>query len=361
LERRSFLVRAGQTGLALAALPGLQSLLTATDPQRRHWTWVHGDARRTPEEWRDRFAALRESGVKGVLVGGGDLSAVAASARAADLEVHRWIWVLNRSGDSWVKAHHPEWFTVSRSGDSSLEKPPYVGYYQWLCPSRPEVRDYLRNAIGDAARDPAVDGIHLDYIRHSDVILPRGLWEKYGLVQDRELPQFDFCYCQVCRDSFKGQSGVDPLALTDPTTDAAWRRFRWDSVTGLVQGLVDTVHAAGKRISAAVFPTPAIARQLVRQAWDEWPLDLVFPMAYHRFYNKAVAWIGDATRAGVAALPATRPLYTGLYLPDLSPADLATAVNLATEAGAEGVSFFEMSGLTEEHLRRLRLVQRGGM
>ena len=50
-------------------------------------------------------------------------------------------------------------------------------------------------AVAHIVEMNAVDGVHLDYVRHCDVILPRGLWERYDLVQDIEHPEFDFCYC----------------------------------------------------------------------------------------------------------------------------------------------------------------------
>ncbi len=350
----------------------------------QQWTWVHGGGQRTPGEWQDRFSRLAQAGFTGVLVGGGDTAVLADAAHASGLEFHRWIWTLNRNGDSWVRENHPEWFTVSRDGKSSLTDPPYVDYYRWLCPTRPEVRGYLTATITDVARDPRVDGIHLDYIRHCDVILPRGLWSKYDLVQDREYPPFDFCYCQACREAYSAQSGMDPLDLPDPTADSQWRRFRWDSVTGLVRELARAVHGippaqsgeadgptgsfrtlsarsslrplgSGKPISAAVFPTPSIARTLVRQAWDEWPLDAFFPMLYHEFYEEDLAWIGRGVEEGLRGLedqnrsesPGSRPgLYAGLYLPTLNrDGTRKEAVEVAREAGAQGVSFFEMNGL----------------
>jgi hypothetical protein len=51
----------------------------------------------------------------------------------------------------------------------------------------------------------------------------------------------------------------------------------------------------------------------------------------------------------VAALPPNRGLYAGLYLPDLGPTDLAAAAQVALDAGASGVSLFELAGMTEEH------------
>lgn len=351
MKRRTFVESLGAGALALRGWPARGPGMPARRPAG-HWAWVHGGGGEGAAALRRRFNRLHAAGFEGVHVGSAD-PAIADAAHEAGLTFSRWTWTLNRSGDAWVKEHHPEWFTVSREGKSSLEHPPYVGYYQWLCPTRQAVRDYLGDAIAEIAADPRVDMVHLDYVRHCDVILPRGLWAKYGLVQDHEMAEFDFCYCGACRRAFVEAGGTDPLELHDPAADAAWRRFRWDSVTTLVRQLADTVHGAGKRISAAVFPTPALARKLVRQAWDEWPLDAVFPMLYHRFYEEGIAWIGACAAAGRRALPARTPLYAGVYLPDLTPAELAAACRVATEAGAAGVSVFELAGLTDAHLDAL--------
>lgn len=279
------------------------------------WTWVHGGQDVDATGWRQRFERVRRAGVRGVLVGGGDTAMLAGVAHEVGLRFHRWTWILNRNGDRWVQDNHPEWFTVSRDGESSLAKPPYVDDDRWLCPSRSGVRAYLREEVARVASEPGVDAVHLDYIRHCDVILPRGLRATYGLVQDRELPEFDFCYCEACRDAFSRQDGRDPLEIPDPTADEAWRRFRWDGVTGLVEVLARTVHDRGKELSAAVFPTPSLARRLARQAWDEWPVN-------H-------------------------------YVPALGAFDLGRAVAAARRGGASGVALFEMDGLTDDHLTAL--------
>jgi len=298
------------------------------------------------------FGKLAEAGFTGVLVGGDPSVTVSDAAHQNGLEFHRWVWTLNRNGDTWVKENHPEWFTVSRNRDSSLTVPPYVGYYRWLCPTKAGVKEYLRDSMSAVAENTTVDGVHLDYVRHCDVILPRGLWSKYDLVQDHELPEFDYCYCETCRQEFGALTGRDPLAMADPSADEEWRRFRWDSVTALVRVLADAVHGAGKPISAAVFPTPTVARRLVRQSWDEWPLDAFFPMLYHEFYEEDLDWIGRGVEEGLAALGGdsktrSRPkLYGGLYLPTLNrEGSQAAAVQVVREAGADGVSFFEMNGL----------------
>lgn len=365
MKRRDFIEVAGRGSLGVGAMAAgvlPMSLLSGCNvplPELGFtgWTWVHGNADRTEAEWRARFGALREAGFGGVLVNGGNTELVSGAARAEGLTFHRWIWILNRNNDQRVQEEHPEWFTISRNGESSLTQSPYVGYYKWLCPSRAPVREYLRNEIAAVAADEAVNGVHLDYIRHCDVILPRGLWETYDLVQDVELAEFDFCYCEVCREQFEAQTGRDPFTMDDPPSDQEWVRFRWDSVTRLVRELAEVTHNAGKPISAAVFPTPRIARTLVRQSWDEWPLDMVFPMLYHSFYLEDIDWVGDRVAEGVEALSGRGiDLRSGLYLPDLDPEGLARAIQIAHQNGAVGFSTFEMNGLTDEHLSAVRRV-----
>ncbi len=368
MKRRDFLKTAG----AAAALAGGSTVTSAFAGRASAsgrgsdfglWTWVSFKREYDAGEWRRRFARLRQAGFQAVLVGGGDVELVSGAAHAEGLEYHRWFWTMNRNGDGWAKETHPEWFTVSRNLDSSLEKPPYVNYYRWVCPSRAPVREYLSRRVGELAANPGVDGVHLDYVRHCDVILPRGLWERYNLVQDVEHPEFDFCYCDVCREQFAALDGRDPLEIPDPPADEAWRRFRWDSVTGAVRDLAAAVHEHGKPITAAVFATPTEARRLVRQSWDEWPLDRFFPMLYQYAYGEDIEWIGECVREGVAALaggggeggprPGT-PLTAGLQLRWLEPAELAEAVVRAREGGAAGVATFEMHGLSDEHVAALR-------
>ena len=139
-------------------------------------------------------------------------------------------------------------------------------------------------------------------------------------------------------------------------------RFRWDSVTRVVSELADVTHARGKPISAAVFATPSLARRLVRQAWDEWPVDRVFPMLYHPAYDEDVPWIGRSVAEGVAALHGSgTELNAGLYVPALDPEDLADAIRLSTSAGAAGFSLFDLNPLTADHLSAIEEIVSGAV
>ena len=362
MKRREFVFSAGggALGLGLLGLGALPSLLPASfgpGSEFSGWLWIGRRPGKSPAEWQALFSRLHDAGFRGVLVGGAFDPAMADAAHAAGLEYHRWMWILNRAGDTWARENHPEWFTVSRNGDSTLDVPPYVDYYRWVCPSRAPVREYLRGLIDEAAAQHGLDGIHLDYIRYCDVILPRGLWERYDLVQDRELPEFDFCYCEECREQFEGQTGRDPLALDDPALDPDWARFRWDSVTRVVTELSEVTRGRKKSISAAVFATPALGRQLVRQAWDEWPVDRLFPMLYHPAYGEDVPWIGRSVEEGVRALDGSQTeLNAGLYIPGLAPDELAKAIRLSRDAGAAGFSLFDLNPLTDAHIAAVAAV-----
>lgn len=137
------------------------------------------------------------------------------------------------------------------------------------------------------------------------------------------------------------KSSSSSITLPNPSSNTSWRQYRYNSVTRLVNRLAEVAHGKRKQITAAVFPTPTLARKLVRQDWVKWDLDAVLPMVYHSFYNEKTEWIERAVKEGTTALPASRPLYAGLYLPDLKgEADFDEAVQRAMAGGAKGVSLF---------------------
>ena len=346
MERREFLAAVGAT-----VMTGVQRA-----GRTKNFAWMPP---KLPggRAWGTQLDELKRGGIDAILVGGtpADYRTLIPAAGAAGIEVHAWHFTLMRAEHV---ASHPEWYAVSRTGVSTAVKPPYVDYYRFMCPSRDDVRDYVRGLIREIAAVEGLASVHLDYIRYPDVILPIALWPKYNLVQDREHPEFDFCYCAVCRERFRKQSGVDPLEIPDPPKHPDWLQFRYDTITSLVNLLAAEVHDANKRLTAAVFPTPTIAKALVRQEWTKWPLDAVLPMAYNGFYKEGVGWVERATREGVEALGGRIPLYTGLYVPDLPPADLARAATHAFNGGAQGVSLFEGHMLTADHWRALTPVLR---
>ena len=174
----------------------------------KNWIWLHPDTSETPEKWKRQFNQFRQAGIDAILpclytgsqafynsghlpVAGEILEGMLPIAKATGLELHVWMIAL-RCNIPQIQKEHPEWFCVSRNGESSLKKPPYVGYYQWLCPSVPDVSHFVNRTVAELASYDQLDGIHLNYIRHPDVILPAALQPEHNLVQDREYPEFDF-------------------------------------------------------------------------------------------------------------------------------------------------------------------------
>jgi hypothetical protein len=347
MNKRDFLKKMGILGIAVVSSDLLLQACstaentsnTAANSKYKCWVWSNLDKEASDKELKDRFRTMHKMGITGILFGGDD-ERIYKLAKEQGLETHIWSWTLNR-GDEFIKQNHPEWYSINRIGESCFDKPPYVDYYRWLCPSREEVHQYLAEKTAEQLEKPYIDGIHLDYIRYCDVILPKALWKKYDLVQNEELPQFDYCYCEVCCSKFKEQEGVDPKDLMNPPGNEAWLQYRYDTVTNVVNQLAAQVHNANKVISAAVFPTPSIAKKLVRQDWVNWDLDMIFPMVYQGFYEKEIPWIGEAVTEGVTALDGKFPMYAGLYMPDLpGEDDLKKAIQTALKAGATGVSVF---------------------
>ena len=246
-------------------------------------------------------------------------------------------------------------------------------YYKALDPRNPEVIDWLVDKYTRIAEIPEVDYVQLDYIRYPDVILSRGLWDKYGLVMDEEYPVADYCYCPRCTAAFLEQTGIDILKAEDPSKVKEWAQFRCDAITELVCKIVDAVHAKGKKVSADVFPGPAShAEWMVRQQWDKWPIDMVFPMNYNDFYLEPAEWLGEITAEEVKSTSA--PVMSGLFIchdwqrkasiedPEghgLLPSEMETAVRGALDAGAAGICLFTYSSMTPEHWEALeRALQR---
>lgn len=354
MNKREFLRILGLGTLGLTSGSLFLNRCTKTKAPAKNWAWISANRYSSPDEWKRIFERMKKHGIDAALVLAGKetIETILPIGKQTDIEMHNWIITLECRDEEIIK-NHPDWFTINRNGVSSLEKPPYVPSYKWLCPSQKEVQEYVQSIVSELADFDDLKGIHLDYIRHPDVILPIGIQPRYNLVQDKEYPEFDFCYCPVCRELFKEKEGIDPLELEEPTSSAAWGQFRYDSITNLVNQLSVVAHQKNKMLTAAVFPSPAIARRMVHQDWPRWHVDAVLPMMYHKYYNENVEWIEKVTREGVESLSSNTKLYSGLHISMLTPGELAKATEFAFEGGANGIVLFTATAMTDEHWESL--------
>lgn len=353
----------------LCLLAMIFAMVSCTDAEKKSkisvFAWTGGPGNASDKELSERFVYYKNKGIDGLMFNGGHdpetYKRVGALVKKAGMEFHAWIPTMVQGKNPKISE---ELYAYNRNGESALDKPAYVPYYTFLCPSKEGTYDFLADLYGSVAAVPELDGIHLDYIRFPDVILAEGLWEKYGLVMDKEYPEYDYCYCDTCTENFNTKTDIDIKAVEDPSQVEEWKQFRYDLITTMVGRLAKVVHGKEKVLNAAVFPGPTIAKAKVRQEWNKWELDAVFPMNYNDFYLKGPEWIGDMVKEGVASVNNTKPIYSGLFIcpkpenklnekdPEnhgLLPSELGTAIRVSMENGAAGICLFTPERMTPEH------------
>ncbi|ELR72144.1 Tat (twin-arginine translocation) pathway signal sequence domain protein [Fulvivirga imtechensis AK7] len=379
MKKREFLKTLGKGSLAIvsshtllqACIPketgSTVSEVKNLSPNTKNWTWVTPEKGLSADQWKRKLSLVKDSGIDAILleVYNGNhtyydnnrlpveeklLEKLVPICKELGLEFHAWMWTMPCNNEKIVK-EHPDWYAVNGLGQSAATHPAYVDYYKFLCPCHPEAQEFVRQNVEALAQINDIDGVHLDYVRLPDVILAEALQPKYDIIQDREYPQYDYCYSQYCRDQFKKKTGIDPLKdLKDPSANQEWRQFRYDAITNLVNNkLVPEAKKYNKKVTAAVFPN----WESVRQQWGNWHLDAYLPMLYHNFYNEDINWIREHTEKGIARLQDKKPVYSGLYIPSLSPKELQQAYEAALQGGAGGISIFSMNQVSEEHWRAL--------
>lgn len=306
------------------------------------WTWL---GLRPGSDFEAECLKMKELGIDGVMLNAptpDDYRRVIPMAHKYGITVYAWLWTVNLEHDrNRMLAEHPEWFSVNRLGRSLADTTAYVGYYKFLCPALPQVREYINDRIRGYCEVEGLDGIAIDYHRFVDVVLPTSLWPRYGVVQDKEYPEWDFGYHPEMIRLFKEKYGYDPREQEDPSADLLWRQFRCDQITEVANLLAATVHSYGKVMAASPFPTPKMASRMVRQDWGSWDLDIVFPMVYHNFYTFDPSFAYDCTAENFHDKNPATTLYCGLMYSD----DITECMDEAFRAGARGIAIFTMDAI----------------
>lgn len=314
------------------------------------WTWLDY---RPGMNFDSVCVVMSETGIDGVMLNAptpDDYRKAIPIAHKYGIEVYAWLWTMNleHGRDSIVKAH-PEWLSVNRKGESLAGHVAYVNYYKFMCPALPEVREYVKNKVRAYCEVEGLNGIAIDYHRFVDVVLPTTLWPKYGIVQDKEYPEWDYGYHPAMIKKFQDLHGYDPREQEDPSTDEKWLQFRCDQITEVANEIAEVVHSYGKAMAASPFPTPAMSRQMVRQDWGKWNLDIVFPMVYHNFYTEDVSFISDCTIENAKTKNPNTTLYCGMMASN-GP-EMFELMDAALNNGAEGISIFTIGSLRNPEVR----------
>ena len=314
------------------------------------WTWMDY---RPGMNFDSVCVVMSETGIDGVMLNAptpDDYRVAIPIAHKHGIEVYAWLWTMNLEHDrAQIVKEHPEWFSVNRKGESLADNVAYVEYYKFMCPALPEVREHIKKKIVAYCEVEGLNGIAIDYHRLVDVILPTTLWSRYGIVQDREYPEWDYGYHPAMIEMFQAKHGYDPRELEDPSTDDNWLQFRCDQVTEVANEIAEVVHSYNKVMAASPFPTPAMSRRMVRQDWGKWNLDIVFPMVYHNFYTGDVSFVSDCTIENVRDKNPMTTLYCGLNATN-GPM-MFDCMDAALDNGAQGISIFTVNTLRDPEIR----------
>lgn len=118
-------------------------------------------------------------------------------------------------------------------------------HYRWLCPSRPETIQYLKERVAELAQITAPggrpSGFHTLSRRHPALRIARIPQRSTG----PGVSAVDFCYCDTCRACFKALT-ADPLDLEDPTADERWMQYRWDALSAVTSEVCAEIKNTGK-------------------------------------------------------------------------------------------------------------------
>lgn len=290
----------------------------------------------------------------GAVSAGFDPLAVAVrEGHRAGLEVHAWINALTVGSFGWrhsspkhVVNAHPDWVMVDQTGRSLLSYARPQGEVlpaMFLEPGLPPVRDFVRDAAVEVAKNYDVDGIHLDFIRY---------------------PNRNFGYSPANRETFRQLTGTDPATIAnDPARlrqalgngrfyrlRDQWDQWRREQLTAMVRQVYRGVEAVNShvKVSAAVYPDLQDARSQRFQDWPAWLeegiVDFVAVMAY-----EAEPLVVEYQVKTAVAMADGRQVYGGLGLYKLGgdANRLSEEIAKVRGAGAAGVAIFDYATLRD--------------
>lgn len=243
------------------------------------------------------------------------LDYVVRRARELGLSVHVYVNALSEgeTKPSPLLAEHLEW-AVRGENDEPMG---------WVDPSAEEYVEYLVRLVAEIVRRYDVDGVQLDRIR-----LPAGV---------TKLP--------VSEARFREERGLDPSQ--DP---AGFREYVAERVSEVVRRVRDAVKSVSPslRVSVAVMPDPAVAREEYCQDWAGWLREGLVDFAVIMSYTSSPAKFKEYLAAAVGASGNVRPVYAGVgaYLSSMTSRAMAEELEAAAKAeGVYGVVLFNVDSL----------------
>ncbi|MCE5228417.1 family 10 glycosylhydrolase [bacterium] len=222
------------------------------------------------------------------------------------------------SGQLIVK--HPDWFMVDCDGDRMGSN-----WYRFLDPGLPEVRAHLSGLAGELARNYAIDGIHLDYIRYP--------YEKG-----------DYSYCKPVVAQFRKIYGGSP-----GRNPSEWLEFRRAQVTETVRMISNAARKSrpGIEMSASVIADPDDSYQSCQQPelWlKKGLIDAAAPMAYTNDMDRFARLAGRFTQNGYA-----KNTWVGILADPDKNSHITSQIRMISRISIGGIAVFCYGDLFNDH------------
>ena len=272
------------------------------------------------------------------------LQAYIDACHAREMELHLWmpIFYVGDANSSYAKyslaTKKPEWLSLSNTGKYSHQVDNELDTLMMLDPSNEEACDYLLSTYKYILEKYDVDGFQLDYIRYYT-----------------RAAEYDLGYNDTALDAFEEKYGVRPKYDTKASYWKDWVAFRCayiDSFVQRVRKLIDDVKP-GVLLGADVVPDPTESVGYNYQNYYTWLenkwIDVLFPMSYGYGHEKNIA--AQTIRCGDDSFIAVG---LGIFMTELTPADMQSQASYNTSVNADGSVFFEATAYnkkgTGEHL-----------
>ncbi len=293
-------------------------------------------------------------------------------AHAKGLRVHAWMNLFNlgKHRDGPIQARlGPTAVTRDNHGRSLLDydnsRPPgnerervmldTPGY--WLDPGDPQVQAALAALMQElVSRYPALDGIHLDYIRYPYAVpMVPGSRYSNGL---------DFGYGERSVERFRAETGLSlSAAKNDPAVAQRWDDWRRDQLRQFLRRVRATLKRQRHNLvlSAALLAWPERAYLSAYQDWRQWLEEGLLDHGIVMNYTRDSRLARYLSREAVAFRGRSR-LFVGLGAYALldQPDILAQQIRDARRQGADGIVLFSYDNLLkrDQLLDRLSLILR---
>ena len=279
-------------------------------------------------------------------------------AHGQGLRVHAWVNVLSLASNADARILRdlgPAAAAVDQKGRSILDYPlfevpePDRRYYRmgtpavWLDPAASGVSDRLAATFAELVeRYPALDGLHLDYIRYPDA-LPFSPGTRFGV-------GLSFGFGEGSRSRFEAETGLRAPFGSSLVNGNRWDDWRRSMLTELVRRIAEAARSIRPEVnvSAAVLADLERAYLVDLQDWiswlDEGLLDFAVPMLYTR--DQRLLRYGVE---GMSGLAADRAIWIGLgsWLFSTSPERAVEQLRMVAEQERLGSALFSWDSIRE--------------